>query len=70
MTLNAELALAAARTRMLAEGVGDAERDELIEAWGQLLDDMDEARSEGAREVALVEYRAGVEKRLKRAGQR
>jgi hypothetical protein len=45
--LAAETALAAARTRILAERLSLAERDELISDWDMALDAMDEARSAG-----------------------
>ena len=41
-----------------------ANRDELIEEWGQMLDEMDEARSTGAAELILIAYREGIERRL------
>jgi hypothetical protein len=38
MNVNAaDLALCAARTRMLAERLSDAERDELILAWAEMV---------------------------------
>ena len=63
-SLAAETALAAARTRMLAEQVPLAERDELIADWSKTLEAMDEARSAGAAELILIAYRERIERRL------
>jgi hypothetical protein len=57
----ADLALAAARTRDLADRLDDDARTTLIEAWGGLLEG---ARSAGAAELALIEFRAKVENQL------
>jgi hypothetical protein len=64
MSLQAEKALAAARTRILAERLPAPARDELIAAWTEMLEDMAEARSEGAAELVLLDFRSGVEARL------
>lgn len=60
----AELALAAARTRLLGERLGADERDKLVEAWGELLEDIEFSRSAGAAELALISFRADIEARL------
>lgn len=59
---NADLALAAARTRILGEQLDDAERDKLIEEWSRLLDELDNPRA--SRELTLADYRAEIERRL------
>lgn len=63
-SLAAETALAAARTRILAERLSLAERDELISDWGNALEAMDEARSAGAAELVLIAFRERIERRL------
>ena len=60
-----DLALAAARTRILAERVPD-ERDELIGAWAGVLDEIETASTAKEAEAALLSYRQGVEERLRR----
>jgi hypothetical protein len=44
----ADLALAAARTRILAERLGDADRDALIAERADLLDRLEECEGPGA----------------------
>ena len=61
--LRADLALAAYRTRLLAEQVDDPARDDLIEKWGQLLDRMDDAAPIEADSI-LAAYRSEIESRL------
>jgi hypothetical protein len=63
-SIAAETALAAGRTRLLAERLPMAERDELIEEWSEMLEAMDDARSTGAAELVLIAYREGIERRL------
>jgi len=62
--LSAEKALATARTRLLAEQLPQPERDELLAEWGKMLDDCGYARSVGAEELILLDYRERVEARL------
>jgi hypothetical protein len=64
MSLAAEKALCAARTQILAERLPAPARDELIASWTEMLEEMAEARSEGAAELVLLDFRSGVEARL------
>jgi hypothetical protein len=59
----ADLALTAARTRLLAERLSDGDRDELIADWSQMLDELDNPRSN--REITLLTFRAEIERRLR-----
>lgn len=58
----ADIALAAARTRLLGERLSDADRDQLIDEWSAMLDELDGPRANA--ELALTDFRAGVERRL------
>jgi hypothetical protein len=49
---------------MVAESLPIADRDRLIAEWGETLDQMDAARSVGAAELVLIEYRERIERRL------
>jgi len=63
MSVNsAELALCAARTRILAEPLNDAERDQLIEEWAEMVDDLESPGTNS--ELTLLSFRASVERRL------
>lgn len=62
--LRANIALAAARTRLLAEQLPDEHRDKLLIAWGEALDEIGGASTARAAERALSIYRDGVEARL------
>ena len=59
-----EIALAAARTRTLAEHLPPKRRDELLVEWGNALDEIEDATTARAAERALSAYRDGVEARL------
>jgi hypothetical protein len=61
--LAAERALAAARCRMLADRLPEAERDDLVRLWTRTLDQVDAARSEGAAELLLIQFREDIEAR-------
>jgi hypothetical protein len=49
---------------MLADRLPEGEREELIREWMGLLDQLDEARSEGAAQLILFDFRQKVEARL------
>jgi hypothetical protein len=59
----ADLALTASRTRLLAENLGDSERDALIAEWGHLIDAIEDARPADA-DSALTAYRTSLDERL------
>ena len=63
-SFRAEVAQAAARTRILAEQLPANRRDELLVEWGDALDDIEAATSARAAERALSAYRDRVEARL------
>lgn len=64
VSLAAEKALAAARCRLLAERLTEADRDELIRSWTHALDEADAARSDAAAELVVIEFRDEIEARL------
>ena len=61
VNLAAEKARAAARCRELAERLTQADRDDLIRAWTRTLDEADAARSDGAAERVLTDFREAAE---------
>lgn len=63
-SLRYELAHAARRTRALNEQLPENLRLDLAAEWSKLEAELDRARSQGARELALVEWRHDVEGRL------
>jgi hypothetical protein len=60
---NSDLALAASRTRLVAEYLSGPERDELIAEWGRLVDETEDAPPADA-DSALAAYRASLDERL------
>jgi hypothetical protein len=64
MTVNAELALAAARVRLLSEQIPAAHRPDVAGPWRELQDELDRTRSDGGRVLAILEWRVAVEGRL------
>ena len=64
MTINAELALAAVRVRLLAEKIPEAHRPSVAERWGELLDPLDETRSDGGRLLLILQWREDFEAEL------
>lgn len=61
-----DVALAAARTRILAERLPADRRDALIVEWGEALDALGAAPTMREMEAVLTHYRARVEARLAR----
>lgn len=61
MTWQAELDAAAARATLLGESLSDADKAALAASWAELQDELDDTRSDGARTLAVLEWRAGFE---------
>jgi len=64
MSRNAELAVAAARIRTLAERIPEEYRPDVATAWAELMQAVEATRSEGAAVVAIREWREAFEARL------
>jgi hypothetical protein len=64
MSVNAELALAAARVRLLSEQLPEELRPDVASDWAELLDEVHRARSAGAATLAILEWRRHYEARL------
>ena len=64
MSVNEELALAAARVRMLSEQIPEDHRLEVAGPWAELLDEVENTRSDGMKIVAILEWRERFEARL------
>lgn len=64
MSFRAELACAARAMRAHADRLPEHLRPNLAELWAELTDELDNCRSEGARELAVIEWRRDVESRL------
>jgi len=60
----ADLALAAARTRLLAERLDDQARDDLIAEWSAMNEALEESIRPVNADLILTTYRAEVERRL------
>jgi hypothetical protein len=64
VSLNAELALAARSMNAVAERIPEAARPDLAALWGELMDEIEDCRSEGAAALAVIEWRRRVERDL------
>jgi hypothetical protein len=64
MTFNAELAAAARWVSAAVERLPLEQRPDVAVAWGELIDTLEDCRSEGSKELAILEWRAEMEERL------
>ena len=64
LSVSPEVERAAERTEALARSLSDTRRDALLKAWGDALDDLEEATSARATERVLTKYWEGVEAQL------
>jgi hypothetical protein len=60
-TVNAELALAAARVRALAESLPESRQPDIAREWGSLLEQVDECMSDGVKIATIIEWRRAFE---------
>jgi hypothetical protein len=67
MSLNSELALAAVRVRALVERLPESRRPDVAAVWAELMDEVDDTRSEGSAVLAVIEWRKRFEARIARA---
>lgn len=63
-SLNTELAAAARWVRAAAERIPEDQRPDIAREWGQLMSDVDDARSEGAGELIVIQWRQDMGERL------
>lgn len=64
MTVNAELALAAARIRELSQRIPARFRPDVDADWSAFMDSLNDERSDGGRRLAIIEFRARYEAML------
>ena len=60
----AELALAAARVRLLAEQLPEERRPGIAKRWGELLDELEDTRSDGGKVLVILAWRSEIEGEL------
>lgn len=60
-TVAQELALVAARVRILAEDLPETARPPVAERWAALLDELDGMRSDGGKVIAILQWRQDFE---------
>ena len=61
MSLNSELALAARSIRALADRIPEANRPDVAALWTDLMEAVEDSRSEGGALLALIEHRQRIE---------
>ena len=66
MSLNSELALAAVRVRALTERLPESRRPDVAAVWAELMDEVEDTRSEGSAVLAVIEWRKRFEARIAR----
>ena len=59
-----ELALAAARVRLLSEQIPERHRPDVAASWAELQDELEDCQSDGGRVLAILEWREAIEVRL------
>jgi hypothetical protein len=64
MSFNAELAAAARWISAAVERLPHEHRPDVAIEWGELMDTLEECRSEGSKELAIIQWRAEMEERL------
>jgi hypothetical protein len=64
VSVNAELAAAARWISAAVERLPLEQRPDVAKAWGELIDRLDACRSDGSRELCLIEWRAEMEEHL------
>jgi hypothetical protein len=64
MSFNLELAAAARWVSAEAERLPENARPDIALEWDELIDTLEDCRSEGTKELAIVEWRADMEERL------
>jgi hypothetical protein len=64
MSLNAELAAAARWIRARAERLPESERPDVARLWRELLTEVENCWSDGAAELAVIQWRQDLEAKL------
>ena len=65
MSVNNELALAANRVRVLTEQLPADVRPDVAAEWSSLLRELDLMRSDGAMQLAVIQWREDYEARIR-----
>jgi hypothetical protein len=64
MSMSAELAAAARWIRAVAERLPEDKRPDVALLWGELMDSVEDTRSKGSAELAIIEWRRDVAEQL------